>query len=64
MISTTFLSIIIIASRRMPSSSTTSNWITVNHNFINTPSNVTAISVPCFIFPEKDEIERKGFPTF
>ena len=41
-----------------------SNWITVNQTFIKNPSNTTAISVPCFECPEKDEIERKGFPTF
>ena len=43
---------------------TTSNWITVNHTFIKKPSNIRAISVPCFDCPEKDEIERMGFPTF
>lgn len=43
---------------------TTSNWITLNHTFIKKPSNVTAISVPCFDCPEKGEIERRGFPTF
>jgi hypothetical protein len=43
---------------------TTSNWITVNQTFIKKPSTVTAISVPCFDCPEKDEIGRMGFPTF
>jgi hypothetical protein len=47
------------------SMATTSYWITNNPMFIKKPSHfTTVIQSPCFDCPEKDEIERRGLPTF
>lgn len=43
---------------------TTSYWLTVNQIFIKKPSNLLTISFPCFDCPDKDELERRGLPTF
>jgi hypothetical protein len=55
---------IMLASVHSYSLASTSNWITVSQTFVKKPSNVTSISVPCFDCPDKDEIERRGLPTF
>ena len=46
------------------SMATTSMWITVDQIFIKKPSNVPEIPFPCFDCPDRDEIQRRGLPTF
>lgn len=47
------------------SMATTSYWITTNPMIIKKPSHLrTLIASPCIDCPEKDEIEKRGFPTF
>jgi len=46
------------------SMATTSYWITVDLNFIKKPRDVLKISLLCSECPDRDEIQRRGLPTF